>query len=163
LLLVWIILVGTFLSLFAAIGAKQFAAYRHHNRILRECMEQDIEIVVQRNPELHRRTAPQKTKSVTITDPKRKIWLLKRFLIYWAPLGEAFHGCSGQLTIIVKTPTHTYYLPYDHGCGTYPISDRSHRSGFVDLNESVCMELNNFFRSIGFSNEDLGISDLSDL
>jgi len=129
----------------------------YHNNALRQCLSQDMEIQIQCRSS---RDPGTFSKTVEVTERDRQTWLLDRFMLdrlSWQLGGS--HGCHGHLLITVKTPKHTYRFQYDHGIGIYPITNGSpyRRFGFLDMEPSVCEELNQYFRSIGFSDEDLGI------
>ena len=49
-------------------------------------------------------------------------------------------------------------MHYDHGEGIYPIRPEGHLTGFMDLSEGARSRLNDYFNSLGYDEEDLGIT-----
>jgi len=151
-------LVGAGVVILASLCFAPSSGVSLHNSILRQCRSQDIEIKIQCRSSVDRGAF---SKTVKVTEKHRQEWLLSRFMINRAPLfSGGVHACYGHLVITITTPDATHSIRYDHGNGIYPITDGARRTGFIDLESSVCAELNQYFRSVGFSDAELGISDL---
>lgn len=143
------------LALLAVRYGRTSPGIAHHNSVLEQCLSLDVEIQIKckdaRNPETF-------SKMVAVAGKERTAWLLDRIRINEPPEEEGLaHSCRGHLVITIKTSEYTHQVQYDHGIGIYPISDGTYSVGFVDLEPSVCSELNEYFRSLGFTNEELGI------
>jgi len=127
----------------------------YHNSVLEQCLSRDVEIQIKckdaGNPETF-------SKMVEATGKERAAWLLEHLRINKPPREEGLaHACKGHLVITIKTSENTHNVQYDHGKGIYPITDGTHSVGFVDLEQSICSQLNEYFRSLGFTDEELGI------
>jgi hypothetical protein len=71
-----------------------------------------------------------------------------------------FHECGGHLRLRIVMPDSTEHaLQYDHGNGIYPIAGGDELPGFCHLPDEACAFLNSHFGSLGFSADDLGISE----
>jgi hypothetical protein len=70
------------------------------------------------------------------------------------------HECGGHLRLRFVMPDSTEHLVrYDHGNGIYPIAKEDKFRGFCYLPEDACAFLNGYFASLGYSSDDLGISE----
>ncbi|MAE59962.1 MAG: hypothetical protein CMJ49_01245 [Planctomycetaceae bacterium] len=97
-------------------------------------------------------------RTAAITDPQDVDWILQRFVLPGPePEFVAVHECEGNLAVSIRTTSETYSLSYDHGNGMYPINQHGGLGGFIHMNRRVCAELNEYFLSIGFTREEIGI------
>ncbi len=143
------------LILLAVSRSRPSPGVAYHNGVLQQCLSEEVEILIKcKDPS----TREAFSKTVSVTEKDRTVWLLDHLRINRPPAKEGmFHHCRGHLVIEIKTPEHTHTTQYDHGEGIYPISDGTHRVGFALLEQAACSELNEYFRSLGFTDEDLGI------
>lgn len=95
-------------------------------------------------------------KTVAITEPDQVRWLLCRLRLPPQPLASrTFHACAGNLAVSITTPAETYSLSYDHGNGMSPIFRERDVLGFITMDQTVCAELNSYFESLGFSQQEI--------
>ena len=98
---------------------------------------------------------------VVITDRSGIDRMLGHFKLPWHQRATGlFHKCAGHLRLRIVMPDSTEHLVrYDHGNGIYPIAKKDEFPGFCHLPEDACTFLNGYFRSLGYSAEDLGINE----
>lgn len=98
---------------------------------------------------------------VVITDRTEIDRMLAPFKLPWRLRATGLtHACAGHLRLRIVMPDSTDYLVrYDHGNGIYPIARKDEFPGFSHLPEDACTFLNGYFSSLGFSADDLGISE----
>lgn len=126
----------------------------YHNACIERAMTSAVEIEIRHKAWQSPDHVP---RIVTIKDRKRIMWLLDRLRLPPSLHIEGqFHKCGGHLAVTIRTEDDAFHLSYDHGDGMYPIS-RGRPPGFVDMDPRICGELNEYFQSIGFTEEELGI------
>ncbi len=98
---------------------------------------------------------------VVMTDRMAIDQMLGRFKLPWHLRATGLtHECGGHLRLRIVMPDSTEHgLRYDHGNGIYPIAGKDEFPGFCHLPEDACDFLNSYFGSLGFSADDLGISE----
>lgn len=98
---------------------------------------------------------------VVITDRTEIGRMLTPFKLPWHLRATGlFHKCAGHLRLrIVMSDSTEHLVRYDHGNGIYPIARKDEFQGFCHLPEDACVFLNSYFGSLGFSADDLGISE----
>lgn len=98
---------------------------------------------------------------VVISDRSDIDRMLGHFKLPWHQRATGlFHKCAGHLRLRIVMPDSTEHLVrYDHGNGIYPIAKKDDFPGFCYLPENACAFLNGYFGSLGYSAEDLGISE----
>jgi hypothetical protein len=129
----------------------------HHNSCIQDGINNSVEIQIKCKAITSLNTTP---KTVSITDKDKIKWVLGRLRInqpFSLGLRVKHHACGGHLTIVIRAPNREYFLNYDHGNGIYPIDENEYDIGFIDLDQAVCSELNEYFLSLGFTKNDLGI------
>lgn len=96
-----------------------------------------------------------------ITDRSEIDQMLLHFKLPWYQRASGLsHECGGHLRLSIVMPDSTRHaLQYDHGNGIYPISKGDDYPGFCHLPDEACAFLNTYFGSLGYSHDELGISE----
>ena len=126
----------------------------YHN----ECLKSALDDVTRIHIENKAIDPAMQTKSYTINEKEEMIWLIKRLSLKQTFSGKiTTHACIGHLSINIITKNNNFLLSYDHGKGMYPIARKGKSPSFVYMESDICKELNKYFMSVGFSEEEIGI------
>jgi hypothetical protein len=123
-----------------------------------ECLQSALDDVTSIHIENKVIDPAKKRKSYTINEKEEMIWLIKRLRLKQTFSGKiTTHPCIGHLSINIITKNNIFLLSYDHGSGMYPIARKGKSPSFVDMDTDICKEINKYFMSVGFSEEEIGI------
>lgn len=157
-------------TIIAALGVVAFLAFAwaghrpiaYHNACLRSAIGTATSIELSLVPQYDRAgwiipPAPP----VVVTQGAEIDRVLRHFQLPWHQRASGlFHECAGLLRVKITLPgSARHTVRYDHGNGIYSISRRDDSPGFCDLPEAACRDLNRYFHSLGYSNNDLGIGE----
>jgi hypothetical protein len=134
----------------------------YHNSILRAAIgsatQVELSIVPKYGPDGY---LLESEPPIFINDRSEIDRMLRNFELPWhLRASERFHECDGHLVVRIRMPDTTdYKIQYDHGKGIYPIYLEEDFPGFCDLSDDACADLNRYFFTLGFSRDDLGLSN----
>lgn len=154
------LVLGAVAGLFALwlIGHRPIA---YHNKTLRGAIGSATSIEISLVSPLAPDGFPLPTRGpTTISDRTEIDSFLSHFLmpVHARGTGE-FHKCAGHVRILISLSNGTEHLmQYDHGIGFYPISADDDSPGFCHLHPESSEALNSYLFSLGYDDDDLGIT-----
>ncbi len=156
------IFAGILLFLYITISSctlinRQYAEVWNHNEILKNAMVDGTIIEIKC---IARIDGNASEKVVKVTDYRKIKWLLTNFqLPAKVTFTRSVHACIGHLRITIYTAARTYVFRYDHGFGQYPISFDGRHTSYVHMDPKICNKLNQYFKSLGFTDKEIGINN----
>ena len=139
----------------ALLYLRNYCRTSYHNNCIAESRDCATEIQIKCKAFMKDNDQP---KLVILRDKEQILFLLNRFkLPYPRTMLQTLHQCEGNLAITIISNGSKFTFSYDHGNGIYPISTHSDRDGFYHLDPLICSELNAFFKSLGFTDMEIGI------
>lgn len=134
----------------------------YHNASLQAAIGEASRVEITLTPRwgLDGREIPGKVPLI-ITNRSKIDQMLRHFKLPWYQRASGLsHECSGHLRLSIVMPDSTRHsIRYDHGNGIYPISMGDDFPGFCHLPDEACAFLNGYFGSLGYSHDELGISE----